>query len=118
MSNTHDEWKATWDWARELWGYGESREEELAFHWFFGKVASEIAEAEGWDEVGSSDVWHASYHTVKRLKESGEVTTRMELVKRVLDGSGYIYGRKADMMAMMYGEPGALEGFQRLFAPA
>lgn len=80
-----DDWKQTWDWAREVWG--EDTDEPL-FHWFFGGVARVIAEREDWDEIGSSDVWHASFHCVKRAKEDGSVTDRASLRQYVMDYQG------------------------------
>ena len=107
-----DEWKETWDWAVELWG----GERDASFRRFFNAVAQKIAEAEAWEELGSSDVWHASYSDVKRLKESGEVTTREELVTEVLAASGYFYGVEESMMITTFAVPGNYEGFTALFA--
>ena len=77
-----DEWKATWDWARSIWTENEG---DLGFNWFFRRLASVVAEYEGMEEVGSSDVWHLNYHWVKRAKESGEVTTGDQLRQWMLD---------------------------------
>jgi hypothetical protein len=73
-----DEWKETWDWAESLWPESERYE----FNSFFRQVARERAEEEGWEELGSSDVWHASYGLVKWAKEKG-VKTREELCQYV-----------------------------------
>lgn len=78
MSN--DTWTATWDWAKGIWGDNS----DYSFNAFFRGVASVIAEREGWEELGSSDVWHASFHTVKSARERG-VDSREALVQYVLD---------------------------------
>jgi hypothetical protein len=86
MSNSHDNWKATWDWAEKVWA--PEGDGDYTFNWFFGGVASAIAEREGWEEVGSSDVWHASFCCVKCAKEEGKVSTREDLRQYVLDYQG------------------------------
>jgi hypothetical protein len=80
-----DEWKETWDWAVEVWGGGDS---EPSFHRFFREIALHRAEADGWEELGSSDVWHASYDVVKTLKGLGTVKTRDDLQKQVRNYMG------------------------------
>jgi hypothetical protein len=79
-----DEWKETWDWAANVWGRPDPG---YAFNAFFRSVASRIAEREGWEEVGSSDVWHASFGAVQYARKQG-VTTRKELIQAVLDYQG------------------------------
>lgn len=76
-----DNWEKVWEWAKGVWG----EDANYGFHRFFGGVASQVARNEGWDEVGSSDVWWTSFECVKRAMESGKVTTRKELVRTVLD---------------------------------
>lgn len=76
-----DEWKETWDWAHEIWG----EDEDYSFNAFFRGQARLRAEAEGWEELGSSDVWHACYGTVKYLKGEGKVKTREDLQAGVRD---------------------------------
>ena len=88
MSN-HDEWKETWDWAKKVWA--PESDTDYTFNWFFGAVASKVAEAEGWEELGSSDVWHATKWMVDDAKREG-VTTRAALMEAVMDCSGYFYG--------------------------
>lgn len=78
--STHDEWKATWDWADSIW----DDDEPYSLNRFFRGIASVIAEREEWEELGSSDVWHASYHCVQSAKKHG-VTTGAELRKYVMD---------------------------------
>ena len=99
MSNWHDEWKATWSWAREIWGDTSDHK----FNWFFGKVAQEVAESEGWEELGSSDVWHATIWMVEDAKRDG-VTTRNELIQKVMDVSGFFHGFEEKGMLALYGE--------------
>lgn len=79
-----DDWKATWDWAQQVWGDNA----DYSFHTFFRGVASRVAEYEGWEELGSSDVWHASFSCVDRLRQQGGVETRDALVSQVLDYHG------------------------------
>jgi len=100
--SSHDEWKATWDWAKKVWA--PQGDNDHTFNWFFGRVAQKVAEAEGWEELGSSDVWHASYDSVKRIRESGEITTRTELMEAVLDYSGYFYGTEKLVMVLAHAE--------------
>jgi hypothetical protein len=79
-----DEWKETWDWAHEIWG----EDKDYSFNRFFRDIACKRAKAEGWEEVGSSDVWHASYWAVKRIKEDGVVKTREDLQRHVREHMG------------------------------
>jgi hypothetical protein len=79
-----DEWKDTWDWAKEVWGDNTA----YSFEHFFRGIAQQRAEAEGWEELGSSDVWHASYDVVKTLKATGAVKTREDLQKQVRNYMG------------------------------
>lgn len=74
-----DEWKATWEWAKGLLG-------EEGMH-LFRRVAWIVAEREEWEEVGSSDVWHINFDTVRLARERG-VTTGPELRAFVLDWQG------------------------------
>lgn len=83
-----DEWKETWDWAHEVWG-PRGKEDDYSFHRFFQGIAARVAKAEGWEEIGSSDVWHASYHTVKQLKVLGTVKTREQLMEKVRSYMGF-----------------------------
>jgi hypothetical protein len=76
-----DKWKETWDWAHNLWGSPD----DFTFNTFFRGVASVVARNRGWEELGSSDVWHASYSAVEYAKKTGKVATRDELKKFVLD---------------------------------
>jgi hypothetical protein len=87
QGRVRDEWKETWDWAKQVWGNND----DYSFERFFRGIAQRRAEAEGWEELGSSDVWHASYDTVKTIKEQGNVKTREGLEKMVRDYSGYGY---------------------------
>lgn len=105
-----DEWKLVWDWAQSVWGpataqdlidyYGEAARfgkdfvAKLGFNRFFQYIAGEAARAEGWEECGSSDVWHASYYAVKQLKDSGKIKTRRDLVDGVCDYTGYGHGQR------------------------
>ena len=100
MSN-HDEWKATWDWAKKVWG--EDPEGDYSFNWFFGQVAQKVAEAEEWEELGSSDVWCATKWMVDDAKRDG-VTTREDLMEAVMDCSGYFYGMERKIMLAKFGE--------------
>ena len=96
--STHDEWKETWDWAQKIWG--ETPEGDYSFNWFFGKVASIRAEEEGWEEVGSSDVWHISYGAVSYAKKTG-VDSREALVETVLDDMG-VWGIQKKVLVATY----------------
>jgi hypothetical protein len=78
-----DEWTEIWDWAKEVWGPVRSYD----FNHFFRQVASNVAEQRGYEEVGSSDVWHISYDAVKHAQQHG-VKTRKALIKAVLDYHG------------------------------
>jgi hypothetical protein len=75
MTTPRDEWKETWDWAEATWGTGPG------FTSFFRCLARRRAEAEGWEELGTSDVWHATFDAVKRAKEQG-AATRAELEEK------------------------------------
>ena len=112
-NNTHDEWRATWDWAKEVWGEVVNYD----FNDFFREVARKIAEAEQWEELGSSDVWCATEWMVRHAKNDG-VTNREALVKRVLELSGYFHTGDIIMLTAAYGSPGAMDRFRQLFAPA
>jgi hypothetical protein len=94
-----DEWKETWDWAKDLWGPDPG----YAFNAFFRTVASIRAEREGWEELGSSDVWHASYDTVKDARKRG-IKTRHALVETVLDNQD-IWGHEKDRLIDRYAYP-------------
>jgi hypothetical protein len=94
-----DEWKETWDWAKDLWGPDPG----YAFNTFFRTVASIRAEREGWEELGSSDVWHASYDTVKDARKRG-IKTRHELIETVLDNQD-IWGHEKDRLIDRYAHP-------------
>ncbi len=92
-----DDWKATWDWAQEVWGEG------VGFNRFFRTVASIIAEREEWEELGSSDVWHASYDCVKRARDKG-ITTQSELIDHVCDYQEVFGMEKAALMLVLMNE--------------
>jgi hypothetical protein len=94
-----DEWKETWDWAKDLWGPDPG----YTFNAFFRTVASIRAEREGWEELGSSDVWHASYDTVKDARKRG-IKTRHELIETVLDNQD-IWGHEKDRLIDRYAHP-------------
>jgi hypothetical protein len=87
-ANIRDEWDETWDWAKAVWG-PSTRDDGFSFNTFFREIACRRAREEGWGEVGSSDVWHASYDSVKRIKAEGKVKTRADLEKRVREYMGY-----------------------------
>jgi hypothetical protein len=74
------EWKATWDWAAALLGDDCNR--------FFRGVAEVIAAREGWEELGSSDVWHTSIGVVSRARQQGDIKTGAALRAFVLDYQG------------------------------
>jgi hypothetical protein len=96
--SAHDDWKATWDWATKVWGDSDDH----SFNRFFRTVAQKVAEAEEWEELGSSDVWHATKWMVDDAQRA-EVATREELVKAVLECSGYFYGIEERVLVAMYG---------------
>lgn len=79
-----DEWKETWDWARKTWGDNP----DYSFEAFFRGLAQKRAEAEHWEELGSSDVWHACYDSMKRVKAEN-ITTRAQLEQRMHDHMGW-----------------------------
>lgn len=82
-----DNWKETWDWAKGVWG----EDTDYGFNRFFGRVASEIARNEGWDELGSSDVWHCSFWCVEQARKAGTVDSREALKKYVCDHMGVYF---------------------------
>ena len=84
MSDYNDDWKATWDWADDLFLRAEGKK---SCNSFFRSVAREVAERDGWGDCGSSDVWHASYHVVRRARESG-VESAEQLMEYVCDWQG------------------------------
>ena len=111
MSNTHEEWRATWDWAEQVWG----GKEDGSFNRFFRTIAQKVAEAEEWEELGSSDVWCATEWMVNYAKREG-VTTREAFVERVLGASGYFYGMELSMLTIMYKSAESYNGVTQLFS--
>lgn len=79
-----DEWKIVWDWVKATWGDNS----DYSLEQFFRRMASQQAQAEGWEELGSSDVWHFCFGTVQYLKRDGKTTTREQLERGVRDGMG------------------------------
>lgn len=94
-----NDWKETWDWAEKIWGSAD--EGDYSFGRFFRAVAQKRAEAEGWEELGSSDVWHATKWMVDGAKQA-DVTTRQELMKFVLEASGYFSRFEEGMLVASY----------------
>lgn len=74
-----DAWKTVWDWAKQVWGDNS----DYSFEAFFRRQAQRRAEAEGWQELGSSDVWHACFEAVKSALMGKVITNRAELEKAV-----------------------------------
>ena len=100
--STHDEWKQTWDWAEQVWA--PDSEHDYSLNTFFRMVANHVAKLEGWEEVGSSDVWHASYDCVRRAREKG-VTDRGGLMDHVCEWQGIDGFDKSALMLVMLTNP-------------
>lgn len=83
-----DEWKAVWDWAKSVWAVWDGYETNpYGMNTFFRSVACHIADREGLEEVGSSDVWHLTFSAAKAAKDKG-VKTRLDLQEAVYDYVG------------------------------
>jgi len=78
-----NDWQQNWDWARDVWGDNS----DFSFNDFFRDVASQVAEYEGLDELGSSDVWHLNYSCVQAARRDG-VDSRARLEQFVRDYQG------------------------------